>query len=202
MRLTQIALVLLASLIASPVLAQRSTSPLPRWGVVAGFGVGRGSAEVQCGGCSSGGQGGPSMHARIGGALREDLLLVAELDAFSGSKYVNFNTTSSSLVALDVVAQLYPLASHGYFVTAGVGAGRVESSGSPVYVDYRSPIGPAYKVGTGYDINVTRAFAITPFVSYLYVAGGIPEGGTEKISGSVILIGVDVNLITRQLLGP
>jgi len=192
MRFTRIGLVVLASLNAAPLLAQGTA----RWGVVAGFGIGRGSADVHCAGCSSSDIGGPSMTARVGGALREDLSLVAELDAFSGSKYVNFATNSSSLEALNVVAQWYPRGPSGYFVSAGLGGGRVGSSSGQLFSEYQSPIGPAYKVGVGYDIKVAKTLAITPFASFVYVAGGIPKGLTEKLSGSVIVAGVNANLNT------
>lgn len=140
------------------------------------------------------------MHARVGGALRADLLLMAELDGFSGSRPTTPYETSSSLIALNVVAQWYPSASQGYFVSSGLGGGSVTSSGSPLFANAESPIGPAYKIGTGYDIKVNRALAVTPFASFVYVVGGTRRGKTEKVSGSVFLIGIEANIITRQLI--
>jgi len=194
MRIIPIRFALLASLLTSPLLAQTTA----RWGVVAGLGIGVGAADVHCATCSGGDIGGPSMNARLGGALREDLMLVAELDAFSGSKYVNFATNSSSLEALNVVALWYPRGPGGYFVSAGLGGGRVGSSSGRLFSGYQSPIGPAYKVGVGYDIKVGASLAITPFTSFVYVAGGTPKGMTEKLSGSVIVAGVSANFNTMH----
>lgn len=194
-----IGIVALASLVASPLRSQ-THQPLPRWGVVAGFGIGMGSGDISCDACR-GSQGGPSMHARVGGALREDLYLVAELDGFSSSEKADpLSQPATSLLAFDVVAQWYPRSAHGYFVSAGLGGGTVQMNrnapgGDPI----TSPVGSAFKVGTGYDIRVTRALAATPFASLVYVAGGTPKALTQRMNGHVFLIGVQANLITREL---
>ena len=188
------------SLVGSPLRSQ-THQPLPRWGVVAGFGVGRGSGDVTCGECR-GSQGGPSMHGRVGGALREDLYLVAELDGFSSSENRDpLAPPATSLLALDVVAQWYPRSARGYFLSAGLGGGRVETNSTDPFEDtITSPIGWAFKVGTGYDIRVTRAFAVTPFASFVHVASSAPKGFTQRMNGHVLLFGVEANLITRELL--
>jgi hypothetical protein len=48
---------------------------------------------------------------------------------------------------------------------------------------------------------VTEALAVTPLASFVHVDAGVPKNGTQKMSGRVLLIGVDANLFTRQLLG-
>jgi hypothetical protein len=79
----------------------------------------------------------------------------------------------------------------------------VESNNSsPPGSSVTSPIGSAFKIGTGYDITITRSLAFTPFASFVYVAGGTPRGFTQRMSGNVYLLGVQANLMTRQLIGP
>ena len=201
MRRSLLGTVGLLSLVAAPLHAQRSTSPLPYWGVVAGFGIGMGTGDVSCGGCG-GGRSGRSMHGRVGGALRDDLLLVAELDGFASSTPPSVIDVATSLIALNVVAQWYPRPAKGYFVSAGAGGGRLEANtASTLDNDVTSPIGPAFRIGAGYDFTVTRALAVTPFASFVHVDAGTPRNGTQKMSGQVFLIGVAANLFTRQLLG-
>jgi hypothetical protein len=141
------------------------------------------------------------MHGRVGGALREDLLIAAEIDGFASSGPPSTFEATTSLLAMTVVAQWYPRNPGGYFVSAGMGGGRAETSfSSPLIPTNTSPLGPAFKIGTGYDIALSRALAVTPFASFLYVSGGTPRPGFEKLSGNVLLFGVTANLDTRQLM--
>jgi hypothetical protein len=201
MRLSLAGMAALLSFAAAPLFAQRSTSPLPRWGVVAGFGFGGGSGAVTCPECH-GSRMGRSAHGRVGGALREDLLLMAELDGFASSTPSVAADAATSLIALNIVAQWYPNPARGYFVSAGVGGGRVEADAPSLFADdVRSPIGAAFRIGTGYDFAVTRALAVTPFASFVHVDAGVPKNGTKRMSGRAFLVGVEANLFTRQLMG-
>ena len=201
MRRSLIVIAGLLTALATPLFAQRSTSPLPRWGVVAGFGVGMGSGDLSCAACGSS-RYGRSMHGRVGGALREDLLLMAELDGFASSNPSSVIEVATSLIALNVVAQWYPRPGSGYFISAGAGGGRLEANTqSTLDNDVTSPIGPAVRIGTGFDFALTKALAVTPFVTFIRVDAGTPRNATQKMSGNAFLFGVEANLFTRELLG-
>ena len=138
---------------------------------------------------------GTSLHARVGGALRANLILAAELDGFASSEPESVTETATSLIALNVVAQWYPSFTRGYFISAGLGGGRLEASTrSLLESGTTSPVGPAFKIGTGYDIIVTSTLAITPFGSFVYVSGGTPSDNTARMNGNVFLIGVQATL--------
>jgi len=127
---------------------------------------------------------------------------MAEVDGFASSTPTSAIEVATSLIALNVVAQWYPRPTKGYFISAGAGGGRLEANtASTLDSDVTSPIGAAFRLGAGYDFAVRKALAVTPFASFVHVDAGTPRNGTQKMSGSVFLIGVEANLFTRQLLG-
>ena len=184
--LTSAALVVLA---VAPAIAQ--SHPQVREGFTVSFGIGGGSAGATCTNCDNDRQFAPSAYLRLGGAFRPNLILAGEVNAWSKTEEEIGVDVTVSIVNVNFVAQWYPQAANGFFVSAGAGVGtmavelKVPRQGT--FSDTNTGFG--YQIGTGYDIRVARNFSLTPFATYFATAGGEFDSG-GKASGNVFHIGL------------
>jgi len=172
---------LLASLVLpSALLAQHRQT---RRGFTISFGVGSGSARFDCDGCSPDRTSAPSGYIRIGGAVRRDLIIAGQIDAWT--KEEGDATLSAGTVTATV--QWYPQAEGGFYVLGGLGWGSINATidtfGGTLSNDQN---GFGYNIGTGYDIRLTRNFSLSPFASYFYAStgsGGYYASGDRLVAG-------------------
>jgi hypothetical protein len=134
-----------------------------------GFGVGYGSAELFCTGCTTLGRtGGVAALLRFGGTLKPDIRLGGE---------VNFwNQSADGLWNASVVV-------YNYFVTTGGGVFLKGGAGFAQYHHSRGSVpgtngtGPGVLGGLGYDTPVSRStsFSLVTTLRYGFV-GSVDEG--------------------------
>ena len=105
----------LIALCASVVDAQK---PQTRNGFTISFGLGGGSAGATCDDCSSDRQSAPSGYLRIGGALRQNLILAGEVNAWTKEYGEQGVTADLTITTVNFVAQWYPQPTSGFFVSA------------------------------------------------------------------------------------
>ena len=183
----------LIALCASAIAAQK---PQTRNGFTISFGVGAGSAGATCEECGSDRQSAPSGYLRIGGALRQNLILAGEINGWSKEYDETGGTATLTIATVNFVAQWYPQPTNGFFLSGGVGAGSmgfdVKVSGLGTISNSTSGFG--YQVGAGYDIRVGSNFSLTPFATYFATAGGkFDSGGLgsgAKVDANVFHVGL------------
>lgn len=182
--------VLLASLAAAATL-QAQGHPQTRKGFTISFGFGAGSAEFSCDGCSSDRQTSGSSYLRIGGAVRPDIILAGQVDAWTKRQ----NGATLTVGTVDFIVQWYPAVAGGVFVSGGVGVGSINTSvetGAGTLSNSKSGIG--YNAGLGYDIRLKRNFSVTPFATYFATSAGnsgsLYGGGGTKIDAKVFHFGI------------
>lgn len=147
------------ALIPAPASAQLATAE-PRQGFGISFGLGTGSAGVDCSGCSTDRTSGLSGYLRLGGHLRPDLFLGAESSGWVKSQD-GFDETVGFYSA---VAQWYPNVDRGFYVKGGVGlASYLATDG----VDEITGSAVGITAGLGYDFRIGKKLSLTPYANYV-----------------------------------
>ncbi len=185
-----------AILVALSVSSLAAQKPQTRNGFTISFGLGGGSAGATCEGCDSDRQSAPSGYLRIGGAVRQNLILAGEINGWSKEYDEEGGTATLTIATVNFVAQWYPQPTNGFFLSAGVGTGSmgidIKVPGFGTLSDNTTGFG--YQVGTGYDIRVGNNFSLTPFATYFATAGGKFDsngfGSGAKVDGNVFHIGL------------
>jgi hypothetical protein len=172
--------IVLAALVAAAVPAQ--SRPHDRNGFFLGFGFGGGGAwwdwaDTDAGDNASEGSG--TLNIRVGGAIRDDLVLGAELQAWSkgwtlaSGTGVDLGDLTISLGTLTFAATWFP-GNLGVFLRGGVGlaSARTEVSteaGGLVISGTNTDTGIGLLGASGYEWRVTDKFAIGPQVEVAYL---------------------------------
>jgi hypothetical protein len=182
---------------APPPAAQRRERGIPHEGIYASFGVGAGTARVDCSRCGErpimqrdpwqGGFAPLTFAFGVGWSVRPNLLLGAEVDAWVQSRYSmhpqqpgrSEDGTQLSLSFTGAVAQYYPLAEVGLYVKGGVGVGRVYMDDGPEKI---RATGLAALGGVGYDIRLGRSMALTPYVHAVHLRVGSRGGQIRDVA--------------------
>ena len=170
-----IALVTL-SLAAAPAAAQH---PQTREGFWAGAGMGWGSMGLSCDGCGDLDRTGSyTGYFNIGGTLRPNLLLGAELNGWTKSE----GGATVRLGNVSAAAYWYPMVQSGLFLKGGAGYSRLSADDGFLSA---SDDGFGILMGMGYDVRVARTTSITPVLNYFR---GAFDGG----SADVVQLGLGV----------
>lgn len=156
----------LAVLLPTAAMAQH---PQTRQGFGISVGIGAGSANLTCDGCSQSGGTEPSGYLRLGGYVSPALFVAFETDGWA---VVNIVENNALIGAYMGVAQWYPMASQGWYVKGGVGYAYADALGDIFAAADLHTSGFAVSIGAGYDWRVARNFALTPYVNYLAQLGG------------------------------
>ncbi len=173
------ALPLLFGVLAAPALAQETQ---PRQGFGISFGLGGGSAGIDCDGCGSDRDTGGSGYLRLGGHVRPDLFVAFESIGFVTSND-GWDTTGGFY---SVATQWYPNVDKGFYLKGNLGvAGVVEDDGFDEIEVAAFGLG----LGIGYDIRLGRNFSLTPYANLVYTAKG-----DVKLNGSSTGIKAGFNL--------
>jgi len=160
-----VAAVMLASL---PLSAAAELHPNDHQGWVIGLGVGGGSAETKVGSNSSDRKGGASGNFRVGYCF--DPAFMLGLESTGLTRKENGVTTSMSLVG---AALTWYAPGTGFYARAGAGASSLDASssqdvGSATLTTSASQSGWGALAGIGYELRMTRRFAIGPAVDFAY----------------------------------
>lgn len=187
MRRMIVALVLLAAAAGSAE-AQKSTAGRnARQGFWIGFGLGVGSAAVECSTCSSDRFTGGSGYFRLGGTLSQSFLLGFEMNGWSHTEA----GVEEAMALASLVAQWYPSRGGALYLKFGLGGmAYVADDGT----DELSAAGPAAIIGLGYEFRVTRNMSVTPFIN------SMASGNTEvRLNDQVVATNVDMSLNLVQI---
>jgi hypothetical protein len=167
---------LLAILLATTANAQQAQT---RQGFWIGGGMGYGSMGLSCSGCADiGREGGLSGYAKLGGTLRQNILLGVEMNGWTKSEGAGRVTMGN----LSGAAYWYPMPTQGLFVKAGAGYSNLRADDG---VSSASDGGFGILGGVGYDIRAGRNLSITPVANWF-------RGGFEGGSANVLQLGLGV----------
>jgi hypothetical protein len=158
---------LLTVLLASTSFAQQAQT---RQGFWIGGGLGYGS--LGCEGCDR--VGAPSGYLKLGGTLRQNILLGVETNGWTKSELGNRLTMGNVSGAV----YWYPMVTNGLFVKAGAGYSVLDNS-------FASTSGFGMLGGVGYDVRVARNMSVTPVANWF-------RGSFEGGSANVLQIGLGV----------
>ena len=156
---------MLVSLSAGNVLA--GSNPHTRSGFFIGFNVGGGTADITIpNGSDTDREWGGAGNFRLGGALKNNLLLSGESTAWL--KDEDNSSLTLGLVAFEVT---YFPGDQGLFVKAGVGfaSSSYEYDAGNGFTASKTENGFGLQAGAGYEWRLTRKFAMGPQVEYVYV---------------------------------
>jgi hypothetical protein len=167
---------LLAVLLATTATAQQAQT---RQGFWIGGGMGYGSMGLSCSSCSGvGREGGMSGYAKLGGTLRQNVLLGIEMNGWTKSE----GAGSVRMGNLSAAAYWYPMPTQGLFLKGGAGYSNLRADDG---VNTASDGGLGILGGVGYDVRVGRNLSITPVANWF-------RGGFNNGSADVLQIGVGV----------
>jgi len=167
---------LLAVLLASTATAQQAQT---RDGFWVGGGMGYGSLGLSCDICDGiGREGGLSGFAKLGGTLRQNILLGIEMNGWTESEAGSRITMGN----LSGAAYWYPMATQGLFIKAGAGYSILAVDDGATTAD---DTGFGLLGGVGYDLRVGRNLSITPVANWF-------RGGFDGLSANVLQFGLGV----------
>ncbi|HEX5962779.1 MAG TPA: outer membrane beta-barrel protein [Gemmatimonadales bacterium] len=167
---------LLTVLLASTAFAQQAQT---RQGFWVGGGMGYGSMGLSCTGCADvGREGGLSGYAKLGGTLRQNILLGVETNGWRKSE----GGATVTMANLSGAAYWYPMPAGGLFVKAGAGYSILEVDSG---IGSGNDSGFGILGGVGYDVRVGRNLSITPVANWF-------RGGFDGGSANVLQLGLGV----------
>lgn len=177
----------IAALAVIGVGAAAAQHPQTRGGFWIAFGLGYGSAKLDCDVCSFDREGGGVGHIRLGGTLNDKLLLGGDVTAWTK----DINGVTFSMGNVSFIAQYYPTATGGLFLKGGAGFSSIQASDAG---DEATGEGFGLSAGVGYDIRVGRNISLTPIADFLF-------GGSRDLQyqGATVVPGLSFNVITFGL---
>ena len=162
---------LLTALLATTAFAQQAQT---RQGFWIGGGLGYGS--LGCSGCDR--VGAPSGYFKLGGTLRQNILLGVESNVWTKSAGAGRVTMGNFSGA----AYWYPMPTQGLFIKGGAGYSRLSADDG---TNSGSDGGFGVLAGVGYDIRTSRNLSITPVANWY-------RGGFNGGSANVLDFGIGV----------
>jgi hypothetical protein len=158
------------SLSPAPALAQ-TARPAPLTQERSGFwgNVGFGYGSLGCQDCI-GREGGLSGGLSLGGTVSDRFLLGVGTTGWT--KQIDDEVLSVG--TFDLRLRFYPVVTSGFFITGGLGAGRVSYAGE-------SELGAGAVIGLGWDIRVGRNVSITPFYNGFAMSNDTTDANVGQI---------------------
>ena len=186
------AAILIASLLAcasASLDAQSARRPNTRKGFWVGFGLGDGSAGVDCTDCPTGRLGGFSGYVRLGGTLSPSILIGFESNAWVHSE----SGLDQSMGFGSVVALWYPSPTGALYLKGGLGGLTYRADDG---FDEYTATAPSVSLGIGYEFRLGRNFSIVPYFNTMVSSAvrehlnGVPVSSGEDIMYSLAQFGV------------
>lgn len=146
------------------------------------FGLGGGSAGVDCSSCSTERTSGFSGNFRIGGTLSQRLLLGFETNGWLHSE----SGVDETLGFGSAVLAWYPSRTGAFFLKFGIGGMTYKATDG---VDDFTATAAAGSFGLGYDFRMGRNFSLTPYVNSLATSAA-----TFKLNGTALPTSEDVKI--------
>jgi hypothetical protein len=151
--------------------------PQTREGFNISFGLGGGSAGLDCTSCPSDRQSGGTMYLNIGGTVTPRLTVGGEINGWAQSSSEEDDLISSMMA----VVHFYPVQTQGFFLSGGVGFTTLMIEGKgPFAGEEIESTGAGVQLGAGYDWRVARNFSLTPYAQFVRSFGAeATENGIE-----------------------
>jgi hypothetical protein len=160
---------LLTALLATTAFAQQAQT---RQGFWIGGGMGYGSMGLGCSTCAGvGREGSVTGYVKLGGTLRQNILLGVESNVWTKSEGPGRVTMGNFSGA----AYWYPMATQGLFIKGGAGYSRLSADDGTTSA---SDGGFGILGGVGYDIRAGRNMSITPVANWYR---GAFNGGSANV---------------------
>lgn len=177
--------------------ARAQSLPQLRDGFALSAGVGAGVASVKCAVCASGA--GTSAYARLGGALRPDLILAGDVSTWqrSGRRIsASQSDVRVTLYTVTIVAQWYPHVARGFFVETGGGIGVLDTriKDRLTGTRYRWGGSGGYQLGVGDDHRVKPNLSLTPYATFFGAAPSHMSDDSESVHGNALQIGLGLTM--------
>ena len=157
-----------------------------RQGFWIGFGLGDGSAGVDCSSCATDRTSGLSGNLRLGGTLSQSVLLGFESNGWIHSE----QGIDETLGFGSAVVVWYPSRTGAFYLKFGLG---VMSYTATDGVDDFTATAPAGSFGLGYDFRVGRNMSITPFLNSLATSAA-----SLKLNGTAFPTSEDIKVNLLQ----
>ena len=167
-----------APLAAQDLAATRNT----RQGFWIGFGLGAGSAGLDCNGCDDDRESSVSGNFRLGGTVSSHVLLGGELAGW-GKKIAG---TDNTLGFGMFTATFYPSARGAFWLKAGIGGMSFMSDDGTDELEAKAGAG---LFGLGYDFRVSRNMSVTPYLN-AFASGEV----TAKVNGAQVPVNGDIKV--------
>ena len=163
---------LLAILFATTATAQQAQT---RQGLWVGGGMGYGSMGISCDGCPDfDREGGISGYLKVGGTLRQNILLGIETTGWTKSE----GGATLTMGNVSGAAYWYPMVTNGLFLKGGVGYSVLDDG-------FANESGFGMIAGLGYDVRVGRNLSLTPVANWF-------RGSFSGGSANVLQLGLGV----------
>ena len=162
-------------------------NPNPRQGFWIGFGLGGGSAAIDCPSCDTQRFTGASGYLRLGGTLSQRVLLGVETNGWVHSESGVDETMGFGTLAL----LWYPSATGAFYLKVGLGGMSYSGKGGG---DEITATAAAGSFGLGYEFRVRRNMSVNLFLNSLASAAA-----KFKINGSTAPTNEDVTFNLVQL---
>ncbi|HET6797986.1 MAG TPA: hypothetical protein VFH40_12570 [Gemmatimonadales bacterium] len=130
------------------------------------IGGGLGYGTLGCNGCDR--LGGVSGYLKLGGTLRQNILLGVEINGWGKSEFGQTMTMGN----MSGAAYWYPVSNGGLFLKAGLGYSVMDDG-------FSSETGLGLLGGLGYDIRVGRNVSVTPVANWY--RGSFNPGGLNVL---------------------
>ena len=165
---------LLAGAVTAAGAQDAPENPHARQGFFFGFGLGVGSAGLECEACGADfdRETGLSGTLRLGGTLSQTV----QLGVATNGWYKVENDITYRLAFLSAIIVLYPSSRGGFFFQLGLGgmSGRVADDFNEI-----TTLGGAAMLGIGYDIRIGSSVSLTPYANALASNGNLEVDGFE-----------------------
>lgn len=142
------------------------------------FNVGLGYGSLGCQDCTSR-EGGLSGQLSLGGTLSRHVYLGVGTSGWTKSE----DDVTLSVGALTALVRVYPSSTGGFFLTGGLGVGRVDLSIDGFGSGGES--GTAALLGIGYDFRVGRNVSLTPYWNGFAVSHDVGDANVGQLGLSV-----------------
>jgi len=188
------ALILIATLLAcgsSPALAQSNKKANDRHGIWFGFGLGTGTAGLDCTSCATDRFSGLSGYARVGGTLSRSILLGFESNGWIHSEA----GTDESIGYGSFVALWYPGGTGALYLKVGLGGMRYNADDG---TDNLAATAPSASIGIGYEFRIGRNMSVVPYLNTLASSAvklrinGVSVPTSEDISINLFQAGLGI----------
>jgi hypothetical protein len=158
------AIVITLLVAATSLQAQASGWPNKRQGFWVGFGVGDGSARIDCTYfCGSSRTDAASGYLRLGGTLSSHVRLGGEVNLWMPPG----DLTSDVIEVGTFVALWYPRRTSAFYVKLGVGAMRYRANARVADITSLSANAPSATLGFGYEVRIQRGISLVPSIDVL-----------------------------------